>query len=257
MPVRRALSKRPELNAGGYYNYFTFGLSGYIDRVLVRIRREIVEQFTTAFAPTSEHTVLDVGVSPSDHISSNYFERTYPYLNRICALSVWPHPELKEQFPGITIVVGNALALPFKSKSFDFVYSHAVIEHVGVREEQATFVAEAVRVAKRGVFFTTPNRWHPVETHTGLPLMHYLPASVYVRLYRVLGKTMYGSQEKLNLLSSRDLRGLLRQAKLPVKSVSVLGVRWLSVVSNWVAIIRKDSTTCASRPHDRVSDHRH
>lgn len=51
-----------------------------------------------------------------------------------------------------------------------------MIEHVGSREAQKAFVAELARVAKV-VFLTAPNRWFPVEHHTGLPLAHYHPAT--------------------------------------------------------------------------------
>ena len=52
-----------------------------------------------------------------------------------------------------------------------------MIEHVGGEEEQRRFVAEALRVGRRA-FITTPNRWFPVEVHTRLPLVHWLPDAV-------------------------------------------------------------------------------
>ena len=54
------------------------------------------------------------------------------------------------------------------------MFSNAVIEHVGGRAEQRRFVDESLRVAPRA-FVTTPNRWFPVEVHTRLPLVHWLP----------------------------------------------------------------------------------
>ena len=39
-------------------------------------------------------------------------------------------------------------------------------------------IAECSRVAKRMVFLTTPNRWFPIEVHTALPLIHWLPGKV-------------------------------------------------------------------------------
>ena len=63
---------------------------------------------------------------------------------------------------------------PFDDGSFDVVFSNAVIEHVGDRERQGQLVREALRVGRR-VFLTTPNRWFPVEVHTRLPFVHWLP----------------------------------------------------------------------------------
>ena len=76
--------------------------------------------------------------------------------------------------PGIAYVQGDACALPFADGAFDVVHSNAVIEHVGGRDRQEAFVREALRVGRR-VFLTTPNRWFPIEVHTRLPLVHWLP----------------------------------------------------------------------------------
>jgi hypothetical protein len=34
---------------------------------------------------------------------------------------------------------------------------------------------------------TTPNRWHPIDLHTALPLLHWLPPSIYRPIYGMLG----------------------------------------------------------------------
>ena len=47
-----------------------------------------------------------------------------------------------------------------------------MLEHVGSRANQELFVREMIRVAHR-VFISVPNRWFPVEHHTGIPLAHY------------------------------------------------------------------------------------
>jgi hypothetical protein len=218
--------------AAGYYQYFSFGLSGFIDRLLVRVREEIYQIFLAALQPDPGDTILDVGASADEHVSSNHFEKRYPHPSRVCALGMAHLPGLARQFPGLRLVRGDGRALPFATASFDFVYSHAVIEHVGSREQQAVFLAEALRVARKGILVTTPNRWHPVESHTGLPLLHYLPARIYRPLYRLLGKGMYASEASLNLLSARSLAGLA------AGGVQLYRVRWLGITSNLVLVIK-------------------
>ena len=63
--------------------------------------------------------------------------------------------------------------MPFADNSFDLVVSNAVIEHVGGLQQRC-FLQESVCVARKDVFFTTPNRWYPIELHTLLPFIHYL-----------------------------------------------------------------------------------
>ena len=72
--------------------------------------------------------------------------------------------------------------LPFADGAFDLGFSNAVVEHVaGGRDGQRRFVHELCRVARR-VFVTTPNRWFPLEVHTLLPFVHWLPARARERV---------------------------------------------------------------------------
>lgn len=228
---------------GHYYHYFTFGLSSYIDRLLVYIREEIYRLFLAFLKPSSTDTILDIGVSAEDHVSSDHFEKRYPHTARVCALGYEHSPKLVSQFPGIQVVQGDARALPFAANSFDFVYSHAVIEHVGSFSQQLMFLEEALRVARKGVLLATPNRWHPIETHTGLPLLHHLPAAVYRPIYRLLGKDMYATEAALNLLSKRKLSQLVKLSTGAAYSHRICGVRWLGIPSNLVLVISKSAAT--------------
>jgi hypothetical protein len=89
-----------------------------------------------------------------------------------------------------------------------------VIEHVGGEERQRAFVAEALRVAHR-VFITTPNRWFPVELHTRLPLVHWLPEGAAHRVYDLARK---GWAKENHLLGPGDLRDLF---PVPVRIVNL------------------------------------
>jgi ubiquinone/menaquinone biosynthesis C-methylase UbiE len=102
--------------------------------------------------------------------------------------------------------------LPFGDHEFDVAYSNAVIEHVGGRKSQADFLRELWRVARQGIFVTTPNRWFPVEFHTILPLAHWLPPGVFRGLLRQIGYHFYAQEANLNLMSRGDLQNTAREA---------------------------------------------
>ena len=108
-------------------------------------------------------------------------------------------------YPGVRFVQADARDLPFADGSYDFVHSSAVIEHVGSHARQTAFLRELWRVARRGLFITTPNRWFPIEVHTVLPLVHYLPPSTFRAILRRLGRDFFADEANCNLMSRRTL----------------------------------------------------
>ena len=84
-------------------------------------------------------------------------------------------------------------------------FSNAVIEHVGGRERQRQLVSEAIRVGRR-VFITTPNRRFPVEVHTRLPLVHWLPDAIS---HRRLRRHRSGGRQRDRPADPGKLRGAL------------------------------------------------
>jgi len=86
---------------------------------------------------------------------------------------------MEKEYKGLKFKQGNALSTPFADNSFELVFSSAVIEHVGSLENQNQFIKELVRISKKYVFITTPNRYYPIEFHTILPIIHWLPKKIH------------------------------------------------------------------------------
>jgi SAM-dependent methyltransferase len=184
-----------------------------VDAISLRSRRRKLSLFLELMRPGAATTVLDVGV---DEVSSgeaggesgctthNLLEERYPWPERLTALGLHDGRRFAERYPQIAYVQGDACALPFADGTFDVVHSNAVIEHVGGRERQEAFVREALRVGRR-VFLTTPNRWFPIEVHTRLPLVHWLPEQLAGRAYDLAGKPWARDN---HLLGPSDLRAL-------------------------------------------------
>jgi hypothetical protein len=198
----------------------------------LRVRRAMFERFLELMAPTAACRVLDLGVTgETSQAEANFFEQWYPYKDRIVCAGIEDASHLERQYPGLTFTRLRAHEpLPFTDGQFDVVFSNAVVEHAGSREQQRYFVGEAVRVA-RGFFITTPNRWFPIEMHTALPLLHYLPPRVHRRLLSAIGMRYWSSEEHLNLLDAGSLRALFPDDR----GVIIAPVRLGAIVSNLIA----------------------
>jgi len=210
-------------------DYFLFNPDSIQVRTQVRQRRIMYRRFVELLDVKPETTILDVGVT-SDRLyaSSNYLEAWHPHSQQITALGLADASFLCDDYPGMTFVQGNGLMLPFRECSFDVVHCSAVIEHVGSFRNQSQLVAECARVARRGLLITTPYRWFPIEVHTSLPLLHWLPKEWHRTILSYLGYSYYCTEENLNLMDKRDFRRIreaLTDFRLTIHSVSLYGVQ--------------------------------
>ncbi|BAU42079.1 class I SAM-dependent methyltransferase [Leptolyngbya sp. O-77] len=188
-------------------DYVQPNLLGLVSKLSLYARKRMMRSLLDLAQPTPDTTVLDVGVTLDRREDCNFFEKAYPYPDRITAVGLEDASFLEQEFPGLTFVQANALDLPFADQSFDLVVSFAVIEHVGSRAQQRAFVQELCRVGKQ-VYIATPNRWYPVEFHTILPLIHWLPPHWFRKILRLLGHDFWAKEANLNLLTLSEFKQL-------------------------------------------------
>jgi N-acetylglucosaminyldiphosphoundecaprenol N-acetyl-beta-D-mannosaminyltransferase len=119
-------------------------------------------------------------------------------------------------------IAADCRKLPFKSETFDWVFSNAVIEHVGDWKRQKQFADEIRRVAAKGYFVTTPNKFFPIEQHTFWPFYQFLPVQIQRRL--VPYSPGYLKQyEEINLLSAKQMQELFPEASVASMGFPVFG----------------------------------
>ena len=125
----------------------------------------------------------------------------------------------------------------FHNDTFDIVHTNATIEHVGSYQNQISLIRETVRVSKKYVFIQTPNRFYPIDFHTTLPLIHYLPKKIHRKILKFLGLNFYASEENLNLLSEKNLKNMCKELNL--KKFKIIKHKLLFLTSNLILIIEK------------------
>jgi hypothetical protein len=204
-----------------------------------RQRQRMFDLFMDATKANSGSRILDVGVtSDRTHDHSNYFEALYAHKSSVTAVGIEDASFLEHLYPGLRYVRADGCSLPFEDASFDFVHSGAVIEHTGSRRNQSHFLKELWRVARRSIFVTTPNRWFPIEVHTVLPLIHYLPPAVFRRILLTLGHAFFAAEDNLNLMSRGNLLVAARQAG--IRNAKVIPISLLGITSNLVLYADKE-----------------
>jgi SAM-dependent methyltransferase len=177
------------------------------NRVMRSSRTKKLEHF---FSLAREgNSVLDVGVSRESELAlpaRNFFLKNYRFPpESYTGLGIQDLSGMSTLFPRKRFVEYDGGDFPFGDNEFDWVFSNAVIEHVGDDDAQLHFLNEMLRVARR-VFFTTPNKYFPVESHTNVILMHWVDPVFYSWCER--NGTNY-DRESLRLLTRKKLENLI------------------------------------------------
>jgi hypothetical protein len=214
---------------------------GRLDRLkndlAMKVRRGIFDLFMRECAPGPHARVADFGVSGHrDHEAHTFFEQLYPFREQLTVIGRASEEArwFAEEFPGITYLEADLRAIPRPNAYFDYGLCNAVVEHAGTREQQRALVAEVCRVS-RCVVFTTPNKRFPVELHTFLPLLHWLPDPAYRKALRRLGQSHFAEVENLNLLDGPTFLSLfpperdnrLLATGLPLLPSNLVCVSWV------------------------------
>lgn len=179
-------------------------------KVMKSSRESKLQHFYSLFE--EGESVLDVGVSAetTERLPiRNYFLKNYRHEpGTYTGLGVKDLSGMSSLFPGKRFVQYPGEKFPFSDKAFDWVFSNAVIKHVGDDDAQLLFLNEMMRVANQ-VFFTTPNKYFPIESHTDVLLLHWHDHVFYNWLRRHRPRL---TKDNLYLLSNRRLRRLLEKS---------------------------------------------
>jgi len=213
-----------------YLNFFYFSL-------IKRKRTEVFNIFCREINPKKSETILDIGTTSSIDEHENLIIGKYPHKSKISCLSNQQLKKVQIKYPAIKTYKGDGKNLKFKNNAFDYSISSATIEHVGSFAEQARFVKESYRVAKKKVFITTPNRFFPIDFHTRLPFIHWLPKTIHRKILNFLGENYLNKEKNLNLLDSRELSKICDS--IGIKKYKIYRLNFLGMCSNLLLTIDK------------------
>jgi hypothetical protein len=211
-------------------------------RVSYQARRRMFASWRDFAGPVLGSALLDVGGTPdTERQDSNCM---VPWF-RDAGLSVSLYsPEdlsgLASAFSFATILPSQGFGRPIPAQdgTYDWVSASAVLEHVGSAADQIAFIRECARVG-RGLFITTPNRWHWLEFHTKLPLLHWLPRDTHRTVLRTFRLPFWAEEKNLRLVGGREFAELAEAALGTSWDWTIRTVNTLAAPSNLLLLGRR------------------
>jgi len=204
------------------------------DKIILNKRFEIIKIINDCIRKYKLTNALDIGTTKDNkNKSSNIIIKNLKNINSFKSISnqkITSNFFVKKKKISITKNLSNIIIKEFSS---DLVISSATIEHVGGIKNQRKMIENVIKLSKKMFILTTPNRNHPIEFHTKIPFIHWLPNRIYRNLLKLIGLRFYSNEKNLNLLSEKDLVKLMKNYNIDYK---ILYVKFLYFKSNLILI---------------------
>jgi hypothetical protein len=211
-------------------NHYTF-----IDKIVIKKRQEMCDIINEELSDYTIQDALDIGsTNDLDNKSSNYLIRNLKNIKIYKSIS---DQVISNNFFSKCLtksITENFSYDEIQSMKSDVVISNATIEHVGGFEQQKKMIENMLLLTKKYFIITTPNRYHPLDFHTKLPILHWFPKKIHRKLLKLLKLEFFSKEENLNLLSKKDLITLLEI--VGVNNFKIFDISLLGFKSNLIVI---------------------
>lgn len=198
-----------------------------------KARRKRAKLFRELFEIGPLTKILDLGSEDGSNIASVLNGAHYEPENIYIADIRNDLLEIgRSRFGYQTVLIDENKPLPFPDRFFDIVYCSSVIEHATVPKKdvwlyvngplfktdswigQQRLAAEVARLGKQW-WVQTPASSFPIESHTWLPFVGYLPRSLLVRTMKLTNKYWIKAAEPdFSLLTPSEMKKLFPDGEL-------------------------------------------
>lgn len=187
----------------------------FLDKIILKKRLEIIKIIQGQINQFNIKDVLDIGTtSDVKNKSSNIIVKSLKNLKNYKSIS---DQKIISPFFGKKLkksITKNFTKKEIKHFGSDLVISNATIEHVGSINKQKKMLSNVIKLTKKIFIITTPNRYYPIDFHTKLPFIHWLPKSVHRLILKLIGLNFYSKESNLNLLCENDFNNIIDQKKV-------------------------------------------
>ena len=222
-------------------NIFTYTSSKFkfLDNIVLKKRKEIFEIIKKNINLNSINSVLDVGTTSDNSLeSSNFLIKQFKSIK--IKKSISDQKILDDNFFDMTFErsITENLNDNFENLRSDLLVCSATIEHLGNFSAVKKGIDNIVNLTNKYFIITTPNRHHPIEFHTKIPFIHFLPKEFYRKLLKFFGNEFFSKEENLNLLSKKDLINLMSNYKNI--SYNINEIKLFGFISNFIIVGTKE-----------------
>ncbi len=209
--------------------------STLIDKILYQKREEILKILDDFFKEKNFEDILDVGTTEdTESLASNFIVKNlknFKFYKSISDQKINSDFFKKKLQKSITEKFSYDELNEYKS---DVVISNATIEHVGSFENQVKMCENIINLTKKYFIIITPNRYHPIDFHSKLPFIHWLPKKIHRVFLSFFGLKYLSKEENLNLLSQRDFE--LIMSRLSQNEFIIKNIKFMFFKSNLILI---------------------
>ena len=208
-------------------------LSKFVWRLSADARRKRSEFFRSQFDIDENTRLLDLGSENGSNIF-NVLQNTKHRPENIFIADIDERllKEGRRLYGFNEVLIDESGRLPFEDNSFDIVYCSSVIEHVTVPKSelwkykddkefkhdswarQVVFAKEIRRLGKQ-YFVQTPSKSFPIESHTWLPFVGYLPRRYFLPTLKFSNRFwVKAADPDFNLLGKDDMKKLFPKGEI-------------------------------------------
>jgi len=207
------------------------------DNIIHKKRSEIISIIKGELENKSLIDILDIGTTQDNNKSSNLIIKNLKNFQKYKSIS---DQKIKSNFFSKFLqksITQELSSNDIEEFSSDVVISNATIEHVGSYLDQLKMIENIIKLTKKIFIIVTPNRMHPIEFHSKIPFLHWLPKKLHRKVLSIFGLKYLSREENLNLLKSRDLINMMKNFENVKYDIKYL--RFLLFKSNLILIGKK------------------
>ena len=212
----------------------------FLDKVALLKRVEIANIINDEIKDFKINDALDIGTTEDiNNQSSNIIIKK---LNKISLFKSISNQNIRSNFFKKKLnksITENFSQTELDEFSSDIVLSNATIEHVGNEQKQRKMIENIIKLSKKIFVISTPNRLYPIDFHTKIPFIHWLPKDLHRKILKLIGLKFYSKEENLNLLSKNDLDKFMSEYNLNYK---IHKIKLFKINSNLILIGRVNGT---------------